>query len=91
MGNVNGMEYWIPRETCGEGMNHYCLGQLSIVRANRTFGGANLYKKKALLRAAKDHTEYTLTAMRDYPSCPIREHAETTLKQIESQLRAFRK
>ena len=85
--DVRGPEYEIPK-SCGIGMNHYCVGLLKVVRANRTFG--KLDHKRGLLRAARDHTLYTLRAMKDYPQCPIRGHAERTLEQIETQLKALK-
>jgi hypothetical protein len=85
-GDVRGPQYEIPK-TCGVGMNHYCLGLLKIVRANKTFGKLN--HKRGLLRGARDNTLSTLTAMKDHPQCSIRGHAERTLEQIETQLRAL--
>lgn len=82
-----GPEYQIL--DCGPFMNHYCLGLLKIVRANRTIG--NIEQKKSYLRGARIDTETTLKDMTPYPNCSIREHAEKTLQQINSMQRAFGK
>jgi hypothetical protein len=74
---------------CGPFMNHYCLGLLKIVRANKTIGDIAL--KKQMLRGARVDTETTLRDMKPYPTCSIREHAEKTLQQIDSLQRAFGK
>ena len=81
-----GPEYQIL--DCGSGMNHYCLGLLKIVRANKMFGNMNY--RKDLLVGAKDDTELTLKGMQSYPNCSIREHAEKTLVQINGQLRMLK-
>ena len=73
---------------CGVSMNHYCLGLLKIVRANKMFG--NMAAARTLLVAAKDDTESTLKDMQPYPNCSIREHAEKTLVQINGQLRVLK-
>ena len=83
----SGPDYWIL--DCGPFMNHYCLGLLKIVRANKTIG--NLDQKKYYLRNARIDTETTLKDMQPYPSCSIREHAEKTLQQIDALQRAFGK
>ena len=50
-----GPEYQIL--DCGPFMNHYCLGLLKIVRANRTIG--NIEQKKSLpARRADRHRDY---------------------------------
>lgn len=87
MGTIQGPEYSIPSDACGPFMNHYCLGQLSMVRANRTVGRMDV--KKQLLSVAREQTVQTLKDM--YPQCPIREHAEKTLIQLDAQLRAFKR
>lgn len=89
MAGVKGPEYQIPRKTCGDAMNHYCIGLIDLNRANKAFGDRN--KKRVLLGAAKDNTEYTLRGMTGYPHCPIRKHAETTLEVVDAQLRALKR
>jgi hypothetical protein len=84
--NLAESRYWIT--DCGSGANHYCLGLLKIVRANKIFG--EKWRRSAMLRAAKDNTLYTLEAIKNYPNCSIRSHAEQTLQLIESQLKLFK-
>ena len=79
-------KYWM--NDCGPGVNHYCLGLLKIVRANKIFG--EKWRRSAMLRGAKDNTIYTLEAIKNYPNCSIRSHAEQTLQLIESQLKLFK-
>ena len=88
LGNVQGPEYTIPRSTCGDSMNHYCVGLVDLGRANRTIGDKR--KRATLLKVARKDTEYTLRAMEKFPNCQIRAHAEKTMADIEAQLRALR-
>ncbi len=83
--NVTGPEFEIPKDTCGPGVNHYCGGLLFFMWANRAFGNKKL--KRELLVKARDSTLYTLKGIENYPECPIREHAERTLLQINTQLK----
>ena len=85
MENVEGPEYGIPIKTCGYAMNHYCIGLVELIRANRSFANPGI-RKQHLMRARED-TLYTLRGMKDYPACPIRAHAESTLRQVETGLR----
>ena len=80
-------EFDIPRDKCGVGVNHYCIGLIDLNRANRTIGEER--KKRVLLKAARDNTLYTLRAIRPFPRCPIRAHVDTTLRVVDDQLKAF--
>lgn len=83
--DVKGPEYEI--RGCGPYMNHYCWGLTELLRARKVFG--NPQDKIGYLIRAKGSTESTLRDMKDYPACPIREHAETTLRTVNLQLRAL--
>jgi hypothetical protein len=80
---VKGPEYEIPKKLCGSAMNHYCPGLVEHLRAKRSHGdpGARL----GHLERAKKRTLTTLRGMEKYPNCPIRSHAENTLKIVEMQ------
>lgn len=80
--------YEIPHRTCGAFVNHYCYALIDLNRANRTIG--NEAKKRGYLLKARKDTLYTLNGIKGFPNCPIRTHAETTLRVIEIQLKAFR-
>ena len=80
-----GPQYSIPG-VCGPGMNHYCMGLVEELRANRVFGDPK--HRFDLLRAAKSQTIYTINAMKNYPGCPLREHVDETYQRIEIRLRA---
>ena len=84
----SGPQYEIPHESCGAFVNHYCPGLIDLNRANRTLGDAG--KKRAELLRAREKTLYTLRGIQRFPRCPIRSHAETTLRIIDSELKAFR-
>lgn len=78
-----GPPYEIPDELCGVGTNHYCEGLLDIIRANRS---TKIDAKRAYLRKAKVNTEYTVGGIERWgtPKCPITEHVQKTLRQIQS-------
>lgn len=82
--DVKGPEFEIPTSKCGPAVNHYCGGLLFLLWANRSFG--NKSEKRILLVKARDSTLYTLKGIEGYPECPIREHAEKTLQQVNTQL-----
>lgn len=81
-------QFEIPHKTCGAFVNHYCYGLIDINRANRTFG--NVAKKRAYLLQARKNTLYTLKGIKHFPRCPIRVHAENTLRIINIELGTFR-
>ena len=85
MENVDGPEYEI--RDCGVYTNHYCDGLLELARAQKTFGNRNARIQH--LQRAKQNTLYTLNGISAYPSCAIRSHVETTLIQVNEQLRAY--
>lgn len=82
---VDGPAYSI--EGCGVWMNHYCEGLLMFNRARKP--NAKLGERIQNLTRAKEDTLYTLEHMTDYPACMIRQHAETTLKEINAMLRVY--
>jgi hypothetical protein len=73
---------------CGAVINHYCPGLVDLMRANKTFG--NRGRKMNYLQSAKTNTLYTLNGIADYPQCPIRGHVESTLRQIDGQMRSLK-
>ena len=85
MEGVDGPEYDI--QGCGVLTNHYCDGLRELAKAQKTFGnkGARIQH----LQRAKANTLYTLNGIAPYPSCAIRSHVETTLKNVNEQLRAY--
>lgn len=87
MPNVSGPPYEIPRKTCGVFMNHYCPALIEVIRANESFD--NLGARKQHLTVARRETLYTLNGMKGFPNCPIRSHAESTLRQVEESLRSL--
>ena len=88
MENVEGPEYSISSTLCGVGMNHYCGALISLIEAKRSVGRKARDRGGHLNRAHKE-VMYTLNAMRDYPSCPIRSHAESALKEVEMLQKAL--
>jgi len=82
MEGVEGPEYSIPAKECGVGMNHYCPGLISLIEAKHAVG-SKARDRPGRLNSARKDVLYTLNAMTNYPNCPIREHAEATLKEVE--------
>jgi hypothetical protein len=88
---VSGYEYSVKRPDCGTGMNHYCPGLLDVVRAKRS-AGQSVQKRIGLLKDARTKTEYTLRYMErngKLATCSLRSHAEGTLLEIETMLKAL--
>lgn len=83
----SGPGYYIPPETCGVYTNHYCPGLIDLNRANRAIGDEG--RRRAELLSARENTLYTLRGTKDYPHCPIRAHAEATLRVIDDELKAL--
>jgi hypothetical protein len=83
--DVKGPEYWI--QGCGDGMNHYCEGLVELMRANKSFGDQHV--RITRLKRARHNTLYTITAMRNFPTCWLRPHAEATRQQIDTALRVY--
>jgi len=84
----SGPGYYIPPESCGWVTNHYCPGLVDLNRANRAIGDER--KRRLDLLRARENTLYTLKGIKDFPHCPIRVHAETTLRIIDDQLKMVR-
>lgn len=84
----SGPQFDIPRRSCGAYVNHYCPGLIDLNRAQRAIG--NERKRRADLKRARDNTLYTLKGIRSYPNCPIRAHAEATLRVIDALQKAYR-
>lgn len=82
---VDGPEYEI--RDCGVYMNHYCDGLLELNRARKpsTKSGERLQH----LKHAGENTLYTLNGMKDYPACMIRQHAETTLQEVNTMMKVY--
>ena len=89
MEKVDGPKYEIPRSSCGVYMNHYCPALLEVIRANKSFGDPGVRKQHLIV--ARKETIYTLNGMKDFPSCPIRGHAETTLREVETSLKSMQR
>ena len=86
MDNVKGPQYEIPSATCGWGMNHYCPALAELRSSQRTHNRA---EKIGKLKVVRHEIEYTITAMKDFPSCPIRQHVENTRLQVNGMLNAY--
>jgi hypothetical protein len=73
-------EFTISRDLCGVGTNHMCDGLLQVSRAKKQWSDAAA--RNGLLHDARGSFQYTLTAIRDYPNCPIRGDAEKGLADV---------
>jgi len=82
--NINGPEFYI--RDCGPGANHYCDALLSLARARNP---RRKDKPIAYLRSADWNLRYTETAIKDYPSCSIRDHVKGTRIEVNSLLRMY--
>jgi hypothetical protein len=80
---ASGPQYRIDRQTCGPATNHYCPGLIELMRAR---GSIDARKRLYYLNRAKGQTLYTLRGIEQYPSCSIRGHAQSTLKEIDGLL-----
>ena len=76
-------EFRIP-PSCGPGTNHYCDGLLSFYKVKR--GAVSARARAGELRQARGAAMYTLGYIKAYPACPIRQHVESTLLQIDATL-----
>jgi hypothetical protein len=74
-----GPEYTI--HDCGPGMNHYCYGLLDLVRA-RAYQ-ANKASRLNQLSQAEQSIGYTEGWMKDYPSCPLRDHVAASRAELQ--------
>jgi hypothetical protein len=86
---VSGPEYYLPSDSCGPGMNHYCPALVAFIRAKRSSGGSRERMKQ--LSIARTDVIYTLKWMEPYPACQIRSHVEATLKEIDFQMKIYGK
>ena len=77
---AEGDEYRIPRSTCGGGVNHYCYGLMKLIRAKGYV--PNKQKRKAMLEDAAADFRYTASWIKDYPTCPIRDHVTASLSEV---------
>ena len=78
-------EYRIPYTSCGPGTNHYCDGLLRLSRVKRGVI-SNSTQRTRELGLARSAALYTLDWIKEYPTCPIRPHIESTVKQIDAML-----
>jgi len=83
--NAKGPEYGFPY-SCGPGMNHYCPGLVYLIRGK---SAGSKGKSVSFLRRAEGDTRYTENALKDFPSCPIRGHVETTKAEIQNLLTIY--
>lgn len=77
-------EFTIPKDLCGIGTNHMCSGLLQVHQAKMKWRDAD--KRGFLLTGARGDFQYTLTAIRDYPNCPIRGDAEKAMADANQLL-----
>jgi hypothetical protein len=85
--DVKGPEFNLPQPSdCGWSTNHYCLGLVDLIRAKHA---ANKGQRMTLLGLADADTRYTERAIKDYPSCSLREHVETSRTEINHLLRLY--
>lgn len=73
-------EYTISRDLCGVGTNHLCDGYLQVRRARKKWSDAA--ERNGELHGARGSFEYTLTAIKDFPNCPIRSDTEKALAEV---------
>lgn len=79
-----GMEaYSLPTGGCGGGMNHFCPALVSLNRAKKAISDPS--KRGYWLGVARGHIEYTLTAVKDYPACPLRQKIEQVAIDIRTK------
>lgn len=78
---AKGPEFSISRSerVCGPGVNHYCEGLLFLLRAKQA---RNTRERSSLLGGAEKSVRYTLNAIKNYPNCTVRGHAEATMAEI---------
>jgi hypothetical protein len=81
--NAQGPQYQIPISDCGYYMNHYCPSLIYLNQGMKSNGNARLQN----LVRAKEGIVYTVNHMKQYPHCPIRAHAEASLREVDTLLR----
>jgi len=68
---------------CGGGMNHLCPTYVSLNRAKASI--ANPSARGYWLGVARDHSEYTIRAIANYPACPLREE----VMRLQAEIRGL--
>ena len=76
--------YIISKDLCGIGTNHLCDGYIQVRRAKKKWSDAAY--RGGELWGAKGSFEYTLTAIKNFPNCPIRGDAEKALAEVKELL-----
>jgi hypothetical protein len=82
--NLSGPQFFIS--DCGPAANHYCPGLIYLMRAK---GRAAKGKPLGLLQHADVDIRYTEKAIKDYPSCSIRDHVSKSRIEVNSLLRMY--
>jgi hypothetical protein len=80
-------EFNVSHALCGWGTNHYCGALTDLLRADRSYGNSDVRLRHLL--AARNEILYTLNNIKTYPNCPIRSHAENSLRIVEPRYRAL--
>jgi hypothetical protein len=75
-----------PREVCGERMNHFCPALVSLARAKK-----DQRMRGYWIGVANDHIEYTLSALREVPRCPLSAEIERYAIEIKSMRGSVRR
>jgi len=68
---------------CGGGMNHLCPSYISLNRAKSAIADAGA--RGYWLNVARDHVEYTIRAIANYPACPLREE----VMRLQAEIRGL--
>jgi len=87
-----GPQYTIPvwgDHGCGVNINHYCPALVELQRARKAMGVKKKGERLQHLRVAKKDTLYTWNGIKDHPSCPIWQHVQTTLVEVNALLNAY--
>jgi len=84
--NATGPEFRIDKQKCSYGINHYCPGLVTLIRAKRT---TYMPAKVSGLRGVLDAIGYTEGFIKDYPQCPIRDHVAASRAEVNNLLRIY--
>jgi hypothetical protein len=85
--NATGPEFnFPPQSQCGPAMNHYCPGLLQLIRAKRA---SNKRDRFYNFGQADANIRYTENAIKDYPSCALREHVAASRAELNSLMTVF--
>ncbi|HTS20175.1 MAG TPA: hypothetical protein VMN79_00045 [Casimicrobiaceae bacterium] len=71
---------------CGPGANHYCTGLLYMIRAK---GHVPKSTRFDLLGHADTDIKYTEKAIKDWPSCSIRDHVAESRVEVDKLMAMF--